>query len=125
MLNHYIKFLLKFNANKKNRNEFFMFRKNNFVLKIIKLFLKYNMIDFYINKPNSDLLIIYINYKSGLTFKNMYKKSHLFFFKKKYLKNINKINLDYILMTDIGFININESKKLNKGGIILYKIENS
>jgi len=121
---HKIINLIKNNYNLKNDHvKINKLNKNDF--KIIKIFLKLNIIKIVKNKNNN--FVLYFKYLNKNTIfgnvKNFYKPSKPCFLNLKEIKKINKKkNNIFILSTNKGLITNFEAEQNNVGGILILTI---
>lgn len=114
--------LIKINILLKNKIIKIKLYKNDF--KILKIFLKLNIIKNLKKCNNNKYILVFNNNNNFNNIINLYKPSNISFIK---LKNIIKINRKkpklFYISTNKGVINNFEAEKLKVGGVLVFSIQ--
>lgn len=108
--------------NKKKNKKFFITKINKNKINLLKIFLKYNIISYFIVSDNT--IKIFLNNNNKLRIEVFSSTNNQNFIKKKNLLNLlKKENCLYVLSTNNGLITT-DSGNISCGGLLLLKILN-
>lgn len=110
------------NLNKKKNKKFFITKINKNKINLLKIFLKYSIINYFIISENK--IKIFLNNNNKLKIEIYSSTNNQNFIKKKKLLNlVKKENCLYILSTSNGLVTT-DSGNISTGGLLLLKILN-
>ena len=122
MINNIIMLINELNLNKKKNKKFLITKINKNKINLLKIFLKYNIISYFIILENN--IKVFLNNNNKLKIEIYSSKNNQNFIKKKKLLNlVKKENCLYILSTSNGLVTT-DSGNISSGGLLLLKILN-